>query len=299
MCISPGDRWSWSTAAATAARDGGTGAAPGPQPSVNANSRCDRSSGRVAPWSCSAPTPNPPGPPDQNPSEVQPAAVNHPRMVGVRSGGRRCRVQITVAPGRPIAVDARAVRSTSASGTLPKMPHNKSRSTGTTSGQTFGSPASAARTSSRDRRGSTCSWAAAGELGVELDQAAGQVGRTRMAGRGGGQVPAVAGAQRQHPDRTGTGPVERRGDLLDDDGEALRMPCGGIVVLEVPLAPVPRHAGTVALALAGRSVVVVGTGVDPVTSQGRRTLTRARLGAARAVRGRPGTRSTGRACRPR
>ena len=104
-----------------------------------------------------------------------------------------------------------------------------------------------------------------GELGVELDQAAGQVGRTRMAGRGGGQVPAVAGAQRQHPDRTGTGPVERRGDLLDDDGEALRMPCGGIVVLEVPLAPVPRHAGTVALALAGRSVVVVGTGVDPVT----------------------------------
>ena len=82
-----------------------------------------------------------------------------------------------------------------------------------------------------------------GGLGIELDKAAREVGGTGVAGRRRGDVAAVAGAERQHPDRTGTGPVERGPDLLDDHGEPLRMAGGGIVVLAVPLAPVPRHGG--------------------------------------------------------
>ena len=86
-----------------------------------------------------------------------------------------------------------------------------------------------------------------GELGVELDEAAGQVGGAGVTGRRIGEVAPVAGAQRQHADRTGTGSVERGPDLLDDHREPLRMAGGGIVVLAVPLVPVPRHGGKVAL----------------------------------------------------
>ena len=170
---------------------------------------------------------------------MQPAAVNHPRIAGVRSGGRRCRVQITVAPGRPIAAEARAVRSTSSSGTLPKMPHSRSRSTGTTSAQTVGSPASADADLEPGPQGREVLPGRGGELGVELDQAAGEVGGTGVTGRRRGDVATVARAERQHPDRTGTGPVERGPDLLDDDGEPLRMSAGGIVVLAGATRPSP------------------------------------------------------------
>ena len=66
-----------------------------------------------------------------------------------------------------------------------------------------------------------------------------------MTGRRRGDVATVASTERQHPDCTGADSVERVADLLDDDSEPLRMSAGGIVVLEVPLAPVARHAGTV------------------------------------------------------
>ena len=104
-----------------------------------------------------------------------------------------------------------------------------------------------------------------GELVIELHQAAGEVGGAGVTGRRRDQITAVACAERQHPDRTGTGPVEPGPDLLDDHGEPLRMAGGGIVVLAMPLAPVPRHSGKVALWFASRSALVVGTGVDPVT----------------------------------
>ena len=76
-----------------------------------------------------------------------PAAANHPRTSMVRSGGRRCRVQMTVALRAHSIGKARTVRSTSSSLMFPKTPQTRTRSAGTA--PTYGSvdPASADTTS--------------------------------------------------------------------------------------------------------------------------------------------------------
>ena len=114
-CAAPGGhRYLWSRAGPTRPLWCNAARSEGPHTPVKVNSGRDRSSGRCGPSNRSAPTPKPPGPPDQNPSEVQPAAANHPRTAGVRSEGRRCRVQITVAPG------AASPRSASRSARRPR-----------------------------------------------------------------------------------------------------------------------------------------------------------------------------------
>jgi len=83
----------------------------------------------------------------QNATSSNPAAVNQSRTCGVRSGGRWCRVQITVAPGAHSAGAAATVRRMSATLTLPKIPHSSSTSAGSASAKPSTRLASAARTS--------------------------------------------------------------------------------------------------------------------------------------------------------
>ena len=64
---------------------------------------------------------------------MNPAAAKSARMDGVASGGRRCRVQIDVAPGRQNPGSAWMVRVMSAALMFPNTPHTSTRSAGTSS----------------------------------------------------------------------------------------------------------------------------------------------------------------------
>src|SRR6202034_2281510 len=66
-----------------------------------------------------------------NDTSTKDAALNQPRMRGVRSGFRRCRVQMTVAPGAQSWGNRRTVFSILSGGTFPKTPHTRTRSAGT------------------------------------------------------------------------------------------------------------------------------------------------------------------------
>src|SRR5581483_7895985 len=68
-----------------------------------------------------------------NATSSNPASTNHSRIDTVRSGGLRCRVQMTVAAGAHNAGSIATVRATSSSDTLPKMPHASTTSAGTAS----------------------------------------------------------------------------------------------------------------------------------------------------------------------
>ena len=59
-----------------------------------------------------------------------PRVSNHEQITGTRSGGRRCRVQITEPPCRHSAAQPSIVAATSASGMLPKTPQASTRSAG-------------------------------------------------------------------------------------------------------------------------------------------------------------------------
>ena len=76
-----------------------------------------------------------------------PLAANQALTRGVRSGDRRCRVQITVASGRHRAGAASTVCWMSRSLTLPKMPHSSSTPAGSASAKLVTRLASAWRTS--------------------------------------------------------------------------------------------------------------------------------------------------------
>ena len=94
------------------------------------------------------PTPkmNPSGP--SNATSVKPAVSNHFRMSAVRSGSRRCRVQITVAPGAHRDGSVSMVRTMSASEMLPNTPHASTISAGTAPRR----PTSATHRRTRPRR---------------------------------------------------------------------------------------------------------------------------------------------------
>ena len=66
-------------------------------------------------------------------SSVNPAAANSARMAGVRSGGRRCRVQTTWPPGTQNPGIAWMVRVMSAALMFPNTPHTRTMSAGTSS----------------------------------------------------------------------------------------------------------------------------------------------------------------------
>ncbi len=153
---------SWSTAAATAAPTVARAPLRSPHPSVNANSRRDRSSGRVAalellgadaePSRTARPEPERGAaggrePPADGRGQVGRSAMSRPDHRRSRAG----RSPRTRGPSarRPRRARCRRCRTTRAGRRARRRPRRSGR------------PASAARTSSRDRRGSTCSWAAA------------------------------------------------------------------------------------------------------------------------------------------
>src|SRR5690606_28507991 len=61
----------------------------------------------------------------------KPASANQPSMVGTRSGGRRCRVQMTVPAGARRQGSAATVAAMSECVMLPKTPQHRTRSAGT------------------------------------------------------------------------------------------------------------------------------------------------------------------------
>src|SRR4051794_717099 len=82
-----------------------------------------------------------------NATSSKPTSDNHRRISIVMSGGRRWRVQITVAPGAHNAGRNRTVAAMSASVMLPNTPHTSTRLAGTASSYGGDIPASPASTS--------------------------------------------------------------------------------------------------------------------------------------------------------
>ncbi len=176
-----------------------------------------------------------------NDCSAYPAAVNQPRIAGVRSGSRRCRVQTTVAlrcaePGER-GDRARGVLVADVAQHAAQQQQVGGRAPGVRVGAAcVGAPDRDARQVGGSRRGGR------GEVGVQLDQGGRDPGSVRPAGQHAEQVAAVAGADAGHHHRPGLRAVEPPGDLRLDHGESLGQRRGRVGVVGMPGPPVGARA---------------------------------------------------------
>ena len=173
-------------------------------PPGKVNSRWPSASATGSPVSRCAPTDMKPSWLVSNASSRKPASPNQDRIAGVRSGGLRCLVHRTSAPGAHRLGRAATVAWMSLPVMLPKMPHATTIWAGTAPGAGIGDPGvglqhldavqpSRLRRLPRERDVAL----------VQLDQPGAHVVPARMPGQHADHVPALPGAQADQADVPG------------------------------------------------------------------------------------------------
>ena len=184
-----------------------------------------------------------------------PASSNHSKMAGVRSGGRRCRVQSTVAPGADSDGRLLIVDRMSSSLMLPNTPQTSTRSAGKAWPYSRGHDASPSTTVTwpvySRRLGPVAS--ERHELGIELHQDGPHVRAPSMAGDHVDHVAPLSGAETEHADGPRRALVEGRPHSRLHVPQSGRVRGAGILVGPMPthpvrfVGPLRRHRAIVGL----------------------------------------------------